>query len=467
MKDVERRPGLSGQLERLIRLINDSFGRGQRVETKLERLEPQLASFQQQIEAKLAELQHQTNQVQALGQRLDADVVQGLGRLDADVARLASSVSEVSAKVEGFETRLREVTAQMPRLTQGAAIAAAPSLAPDRSPVAQVYQPLSANRRYLCVTHSDRPASFEKCSLNYLEKRYEDPARLPPAQPFESLGPASDHSPYGGEVTIHAFERGTNGEQPQTTLVARLRPGAFKPQHATWHDGRLWVLGAEHLDVYDAELRPVRRIADPWLAGGHTVVPDGAGRMLVSCSASDAVLAVDAQTLAVTAAHRIPESLYGRNYPLTREHSVVDHYITNDLQIGHVNCASPWRGGILVSSLIPGAIGWFDPSGDYTELLRGFVGLHGVRIADNGLLHFCDSCNGMLVFAEPSEQGLAIRQRVKIASLWLHDAVQIEGSVYALAPFDLNRVLFMDVSTRSILGAIDCAPYGGAQFLAY
>ena len=463
MRDAEKVPGLSRQLERLVRWIYGFVGRGHRVEAKLEQLE-WIETRLERIEPQLVHLQHQVKEVQSLGQRLDSDLVQGFARLDADVARLAS----LSPIVEQFEARLREVAAQMPRLTQGAAVAVAPSLAPsDRSPVAQVYQPLSADQRYLCITHSDRPASFEKCSLNYLEKRYEDLARLPPAQPFESLGPASEHSPYGGEVTIHAFERGTNGEQPQTTLVARLRPGAFKPQHATWHDGRLWVLGAEHLDVYDAELRPVRRIADPWLAGGHTVVPDGAGRMLVSCSASDAVLAVDAQTLAVTAAHRIPESHYGRNYPLTREHSVVEHYITNDLQIGHVNCASPWRGGILVSSLIPGAIGWFDPSGDYTELLRGFVGLHGVRIADDGLLHFCDSCNGMLVFAEPSEQGLAIRQRVKIASLWLHDAVQIEGSVYALAPFDLNRVLFMDVSTRSILGAIDCAPYGGAQFLAY
>ena len=73
----------------------------------------------------------------------------------------------------------------------------------------------------------------------------------------------------------------------------------------------------------------------------------------------------------------------------------------------------------------------------------------------------------MLKSASRSERGLAIRKRVTIASLWLHDAVQIDGSVYALAPFDLNRVLFMDVSTRSILGAIDCAPYGGAQFLAY
>jgi len=90
-----------------------------------------------------------------------------------------------------------------------------------------------------------------------------------------------------------------------------------------------------------------------------------------------------------------------------------------------------------------------------------------VRVTDDGLLHFCDSCNGMLIFAEPTEQGLAIRKRVAIASLWLHDAVQIEGSIYALAPFDQNRVLFMDVSERSILGSIDCASYGGAQFLAY
>jgi hypothetical protein len=331
------------------------------------------------------------------------------------------------------------------------------------SPPKFLAAPLQADLKYLCITHSDRPASLDKCDLNYLELRYSRADRLPPAIPFEDLAPSTAHSPFGGEITLHRLDPA--GESHE--LVARLRPQGYKPQHAIWHGGRLWVLGVGHVEIYDERLDSIRRIDDPWLAGGHTIIPDGQGRMLVSCSASDAVLAIDAETFGVTAAHRLPESLYGRNYPLTREHSVVDHYITNDLQIGHMNCASPWRGGILVSSLIPGAIGWFDPHGQYTELLRGFVGLHGVRIADSGDLYFCDSCNGILIFAEPGERGVAIKRRIKIASLWLHDAVQVVGSVYALAPFDLNRVLFMDVSTRSILGAIDCAPYGGAQFLAY
>jgi hypothetical protein len=343
----------------------------------------------------------------------------------------------------------------------------APNFEVDRpvpaSSLKLITAPLQARTRYLCITHSDRPASLDKCDLNYLEMRYSRADRLPPIILFEDLAPSTAHSPFHGEITIHRIDP----EDCSHQLTARLRPEGYKPQHATWYEGRLWVLGVERLEIYDEQLNSIRRIDDPWLAGGHTIIPDGRGHMLASCSASDSVLVISAESMEVVAAHRIPESLYGRNYPLTREHSVVDHYITNDLQIGHVNCASPWRGGILVSSLIPGAIGWFDPDGEYTELLRGFVGLHGVRVADDGLLHFCDSCNGMLIFAEPTEQGLAIRKRVAIASLWLHDAVQIEGSIYALAPFDQNRVLFMDVSERSILGSIDCVSYGGAQFLAY
>lgn len=323
--------------------------------------------------------------------------------------------------------------------------------------------PLQTDQKYLCITHSDRPASLDKCDLNYLELRYSRTDRLPPAIPFEDLARSTTHSPFSGEITVYRIDHADQSY----TFVARFRPEGYKPQHAIWHAGRLWVLGVEHLEVYDEQLNSIGRVDDPWLAGGHTIAPDGCGRMLASCSASDSVLVIDIGSMKVVAAHRVPESLYGYNYALTRQHSVVDHYITNDLQIGHVNCASPWRGGILVSSLIPGAIGWFDPNGAYTELLRGFVGLHGVRVAESGDLYFCDSCNGMLIFAEPRGQGLAIKQRIKIASLWLHDAVQIAGSVYALAAFDLNQVVFIDVSTRSVLGAIDCTPYGGAQFLAY
>jgi hypothetical protein len=325
----------------------------------------------------------------------------------------------------------------------------------------QISGSLSPEQRYFCITHSDRPASLDRCDLNYLELRYSRPDRLPPTEPFESLKAAHYSSVYGGDITVYSL--GANGRD-RPRRVARLRPETYKPQHSIWHNGRLWVLGTEHVEVYDHQLLNIAHIEDPWLAGGHTILPDGNGHLLVSCSASDSVLVIDERSLTVQRALRLPEELYGRNYPLARTDSVVEHYITNDLQITHVNCASPWRGGILTSSLIPGAIGWFDPQDRYSELVRGYVGCHGVRESSAGEIYFCDSCLGTVVFLDTD---LRIRNRIRTESFWLHDAVEVAPGLFALALFDKDEVRFIDANTRKVVHRIDCTGSGGPQFLAW
>jgi len=213
------------------------------------------------------------------------------------------------------------------------------------------------NQKLLCITHTDRSFHIERGNLNFLEKRYSDPNRLPPQEPFESLIPSIEHSPYLGSVTIWEFEE---NDIQKPNLLAHLQSNSYKPQHAIWFKERFWILGVELLEVYDSNFSLVAVIYDPWLAGGHTITPDGKGHLLVTCSASDSILLIDENTYGIISAYRMPESLYGFNYPLTREDSVVDHYIINDYQLTHVNCAWPWRNGFLVSSLIPGAIGLFN-----------------------------------------------------------------------------------------------------------
>ena len=133
----------------------------------------------------------------------------------------------------------------------------------------------------LCITHSDRPMELDKCHLNYLEARYARSDRLPPSTPFEALTASTTHSPYGGQVSIYDLAAGWQAAR----LVCVFRPADFKPQHAIWHNRQLWVLGVECLDVYDSDLSLLVRIADPWLAGAHTIAPNGRGQMLVSCAA--------------------------------------------------------------------------------------------------------------------------------------------------------------------------------------
>lgn len=317
-------------------------------------------------------------------------------------------------------------------------------------------------RSLLCVVHSDRPMEEPKNDINYLEHRFGAALRLPPGDPFETLAPARAFDAYPGSVSV--YDIGETGEEPPE-LVCAFTPATYKPSHAMWHHDRLWVLGTEHIEVYDAQLHSMTVMRDPWLAGSHTIAPDGDGHVVVSCSASDAILAFDTDTGGVSRVWRVPEELYGRNYPLDRTQSVVDHYIDNDRQLTHLNCAWPWRGGLLVSMLIPGAIGWSDGTGGYRELVRGFVGCHGVRVrSDVEEIYFSDSCSGMLVFLD--RQGGVIR-RVGTGSRWLHDAVQVHGDLFAVAPFDQSEVVLLNVATRRVACRIPCAPRGGPQFLSF
>jgi hypothetical protein len=233
-----------------------------------------------------------------------------------------------------------------------------------------------------------------------------------------------------------------------------------------WYQNKLWALGVDRLEVYDSFISHLAVIEDPWLSGAHTIIPDGRGRLLITCSGSDSVLVINEKSLTVESAFRLPEAIYGRNFDLTRKDSVVEHYVPNDLQLTHINCASYWRGGIVVSMLIQGALGWFDTAGNYHELLRGFVGCHGVR-ADSrtGDLYFSDSCLGVIVFLGNK---LGIARRVDIGSRWLHDALQIDGDTFAVSAADFNRIQFIDISTRDILTEISGAEFGmGTQFLSY
>ena len=317
-------------------------------------------------------------------------------------------------------------------------------------------------RKLLCVTHSDRPMDAPRCDINYLERRYASPIRLPPLEPFETLAPSSASSPYRGTVTL--YDIGESGER-RPELVCAFRPESYKPQHAIWHRGMLWVLGTEHIEIYDPHLTSLKVIRDPWLAGTHTIVPDGRGNILVSCAASDGILRFDEASGHLSQVWRVPEDVYGHNYALDRAHSVVDHYVNTDLQLTHINCAWPWRGGMLVSLLIPGAIAWTDGNGGYRELVRGFVGCHGARVRnDIEEVYFADSCSGMLVFLD--RQGHVVR-RVGTGSRWLHDGVQICGDLFAVAPFDHNEVVLIDVTTRKVVGRIPCGARGGAQLLSF
>lgn len=314
----------------------------------------------------------------------------------------------------------------------------------------------------LCLSHTQRPFESQRGSRVAFLKRYERPDRLPPKIPFAELTHARNHSPWKGQITIWSVDPEF---RTPPELLAHLQPTDCKPQQALWFKGQLWILSTELLEVYDASIKLLARIEDPWLAGAHTITPDQAGNLVVSCSASDALLFIDPERYLVTDAVRLPEALYGHNYPLSRQDSVVTNYIHNDLQLTHVNAAWPWRGGLLVSTLIQGAIGWFDCNRNYRELLRGYVGCHGIKVNASGSLYFCDSPSGKLIVLD---ENFKVNWELPTESRWLHDALELVPGLYALALADRNTVEFVQAETQTLLYRLDASPFGqGTQFLSY
>lgn len=317
-------------------------------------------------------------------------------------------------------------------------------------------------RSVFSVVHSDRSVDFGQCELNYLAKRYESANRLSSLPLFDSLKPAHEYNPYLGSVSLWQFK---DSHSAEPVLLAHIRPSCYKPQHALWHDKLLWIIGTESIYVYDAEFRCVRIISDPWMAGGHTITQSGNGNLLTTWSASDSLITIDANSLSVCEKYRLPEVPYGSNYHLKRIDSVIDHYIHNDLQLTHINAAWPYQGGTLVSLLIPGAIGWFDSVGNYQEIIRGFVGCHGVRTDHAGQIYFCDSCMGTVNFINRNGELL---RRVDCASRWLHDALEIEAGLFAIAAADRNSIDIVDFTSKELILKIEASEFGeSVQFLSY
>ncbi|MEM7356813.1 MAG: hypothetical protein AAF657_38720 [Acidobacteriota bacterium] len=312
----------------------------------------------------------------------------------------------------------------------------------------------------LLLTHSSRRVDLERCSVDFLKRRFAAPERLRDRPPFESLPPCRQI--YSGALSFFRVygEGGT---------VRRVEPlGCIKHrdkiQHAVLIDDRtLWV-GFEHrlevwrLDRSILRLRRVKqrytvtqRIEHPHLAALHTVEALGPRRAMLSCSASDAVLVVDVETGRVQRSLRLPAELYGEGFALKPERDLRQHYIPDDLQTTHVNAAFPIDTGrrIVVSTLIQGAIGTFElASGAYRELTRGFVGCHGARADAAGCIYFTDSPRGALMALAADG---TTTQRYKVESRWLHDSLQILGSIYAFALSDTNELLIVDIDSGELL----------------
>lgn len=317
------------------------------------------------------------------------------------------------------------------------------------------------SRRLITLSHSTRPVEFERITLNFLTKRYSKGDRLCNPPPLHSL--SGEYLPhYIGNVTLWSWD--DDGDAAPTLRECIVRD--YKAQHALVIGDSLVICGTAFIEIYPLESdrsRPGRRISHPWFSGGHTVFMDERGMLAVSCSAPDAILVFDWEGNLVEAL-RMPESIYGTNYELRSADDLRRNYIHNDLQLTHINCAFPNERGYLCSTLIQGAIGLFRPDRSYVEIVRGFVGCHGVRTRP-GLdgFYFADTVNGNLI--EMDWHGKILR-RFSVDSRWLHDVEHVGGEDYLFSLSDRNRVEIWDTGTLTKRWELDCTAFGSTcQFL--
>jgi hypothetical protein len=320
-----------------------------------------------------------------------------------------------------------------------------------------------ADLGFLLMTHSDRLCERARCSLNFLTRRYASPSRLQELPPIERLLPQKRLHTYGGSLSMFRLVEDGAG-RIGVKCVGNLRTH-LKMQHAILvAEDSLLIAYEAHLELWRLR-RPVwelsrasakdfsveTRIDHPHLPGLHTAFVLDSDRVVLSASCADALLIANWRTGEIEQTLRMPADLYGQGYELTPDLDLRRHVITNDYQTTHINSAYPLPDGrrIIVSALIPGAVGLFDLyDGSYREIIRGFVGCHGARVTDQGAIYFTDSTTGSLVFVR--DDGRILR-RFGVDSRWLHDVQQIRGSLYAFTLADANELRIYDIDTETLV----------------
>jgi len=320
------------------------------------------------------------------------------------------------------------------------------------------------------ISHTSRRWNPAQGDREYLAERYAKPGRLDDLPPFDSLPP--NNAPYHGRLTVCRIELSPS---TVTSRILQHYNSPEKIQHTCLVGDAIVVCFDSGLAVFACRdgsgIEPIpermERIADPWLGGLHTVVPVGDGRTcLVSSSGADAILWLDVPRRQVVRRWRLPASRYGVNYALDDTTWLSEHYIPNDMQLGHLNCAAPdGRGGVFCSVLGQGDVGRVDPNGAFDLLVSGYVGCHGVRY-DTGaeLLYFCDSCRGRLMRVDGHDRATVL---FDAGSRWLHDAVHLGDGVFLITLGDTNRLVLVDTTQGRLFAEWDFSSVDGTlQFLS-
>ena len=313
-------------------------------------------------------------------------------------------------------------------------------------------------KRWITLSHSARPLDFSRSDRISLVERFARTDRLSCLPSFRSLDDTTAPH-WANNLTLWTW----NGRRDDLQLTAFVqRSYTINHAYLDINQDRLVVCAHDALEICGRQGAIRERASHPWFAGGHTVEANADGDYVVACSASDSVLTVDYESLDITNTWRVPCTLYPTNYDLTLRDDVRAHYIPTDMQISHLNSASPTTTHVVLTCFIQGSIVKLFPDGTILELVKGHTGCHGGRTSGDGRTYFSDSPQGQIVWLDAVGHTL---MTVDLQTAWLHGAIELSESRYACAVGDANELRVIDPTSGTTVHAVDLSSYGATPCL--
>lgn len=313
--------------------------------------------------------------------------------------------------------------------------------------------------KMFCISHSSRIIFEDRCKINAFATRFK-PVTLDDLPPFDSLKDVYSANPYKGSISL--WELTGNDKEPDLKPLAHIHP-AQKSQSAAIIDRRIIIHEIDRLEVFDINLSLQKTITNPWIAGGHTIYPDG-NTVWISLATANAILQIDIDSGEVLTRIRMPE-IYGKGYPIEHDTDLKKHNIQTNYQPTHVNSVIPYQDGLIISCLRQGAIGFIRKDQSYREIAHGFSGCHSAKIDPfTHELFFADSPTGIVWFLD-FNSGRILR-RIHVKSRWLHDIECINETYLLAIDGEHNQLHIINKFDGTVLRSYECNAFGNGLVFA-
>ena len=309
--------------------------------------------------------------------------------------------------------------------------------------------------KILITTHSSRFFDSNRAHLNFLNKRF-DTRSLDNLPDITSFGSWNEAISVHGKIAFWRINYNCK-KRVSVELLTCLQP-PFNPQSACFVGDVLMVAGPDRIMRFGPGFESLDPIVDNWIAGTHTVRKAPEDTIWVTSAPANAVLRIDPRSGRVVERVIMPVR-YGAGYQLTPQDDLRKHFIPIDYQPTHINSAWAIDDEVLVTLLVPGAVGIFDRDRNYREIFSGLRGCHGARVnPQTGHIYVTDSPGGFVWYIE-RESGRVLK-RLDFHSRWLHDAEVIDKGILLGMVSDQNVLLFMDEERGDVLETVKCDGIG-------